>query len=421
MGDLWTDEAVDAWWSSLSDDDIALLEASITDADLAEALFDGIDTEALLRAYSTMGAPTEFAFGGMVGNKLTTFLREKAEDQLRDDAGRWRKMMARIAHRVTRGRIGKGLPLEDHGIEAWGSDDPKAAIKERAARAAQAVHDAAIRNEPAVSKVLRGMEERLGGRLAGFEHRVKNLDSTFRKFVTKSNKTAPENYAFPDALRYTMLFEPKQYMAKTDETLKALEDQGMKVVEKSNMWAPDNTYKGINVKMQAPDGTLFEVQFHTPDSFRTKDRNHLLYETARRDDATEEDEAEALWRMHDSWRSVETPPEWDKDERSEYEARPPSNDEGPVERPESVPDPEESPVEAFTTEYRKRLKEAYAANLKYYKKVRDEFQEAGKSEMAQAVSEEFWDTPMSDWLSEPGWPVPKRIEDLIDRLLKVDQ
>jgi hypothetical protein len=366
-----TDDEIDVWFASLSDGEIDELLDLATEEMLGSVPQEYRD--AIISAYTTFGL-----FGGW--KPSAAWLKEKAENQLRDDAGRWRRMLARIAHKATRGKIGKGLPLPDKGIESWTPNDPLADLKGRAKKYSQELYDKVKVNEPAVSSVLKDMSSRLGGTLAGFEFRRKNLDSTFRKLITKAtdrvNPKPPEKYGptFPDALRYTMLFKPKEYMGKTKETLDALEAAGHKVVEKSNMWSPDNTYKGINVKMQTPDGLFWELQFHTPDSYRTKDRNHLMYEVARSDNSTPLDEAEAEWRMHDSWRAVEDPAGWDSDPDSLYEKRPPSK----VRPEDRVPDPEERPVDAFLTEYMKRVKEAAAQDKKWAKDVLAEFE--GKRE-----------------------------------------
>jgi hypothetical protein len=47
-----------------------------------------------------------------------------------------------------------------------------------------------------------------------------------------------------------------------------------------NSWA-DSQYKGINTRWRTPEGQLFEVQLHTPDSFRAKQLTHGAYERIR--------------------------------------------------------------------------------------------------------------------------------------------
>ena len=40
-------------------------------------------------------------------------------------------------------------------------------------------------------------------------------------------------------------------------------------------------YRGVNTVVQTSDGYLFELQFHTADSLRTKEIVHKLYEEYR--------------------------------------------------------------------------------------------------------------------------------------------
>jgi hypothetical protein len=47
-----------------------------------------------------------------------------------------------------------------------------------------------------------------------------------------------------------------------------------------NSWN-DQEYKGINTRWRTLDGGLFEVQFHTPESFEAKQLTHKAYESLR--------------------------------------------------------------------------------------------------------------------------------------------
>lgn len=61
-----------------------------------------------------------------------------------------------------------------------------------------------------------------------------------------------------------------------------LRHQGYEVLEEKNSWVVGNPYKGINVELKAPDGQLFELQFHTPRSWQLKQQIHEgLYEIVR--------------------------------------------------------------------------------------------------------------------------------------------
>lgn len=68
-----------------------------------------------------------------------------------------------------------------------------------------------------------------------------------------------------------------------EKTLKDLEDKGYTVLKIKNTWLDDlRPYKGINVHIEAPSGQMFELQFHTPESFEMKNGVlHNLYEQRR--------------------------------------------------------------------------------------------------------------------------------------------
>jgi hypothetical protein len=45
--------------------------------------------------------------------------------------------------------------------------------------------------------------------------------------------------------------------------------------------AHDTGYRGINLTVKHWQGYLFEIQFHTPDSWRVKSETHPLYKESR--------------------------------------------------------------------------------------------------------------------------------------------
>ena len=81
-------------------------------------------------------------------------------------------------------------------------------------------------------------------------------------------------------------------MSKVDEALNKLTKAGCTVEKFKNTWG-GNAYKGINTKLRTPDGFLFELQFHTPDSYEAKTVEHGYYEI-RRDPKTSEQERARL-------------------------------------------------------------------------------------------------------------------------------
>lgn len=119
-----------------------------------------------------------------------------------------------------------------------------------------------------------------GGRLEGLEHRIKQDASIVEKIGAvadeKSLEDAEAAADVKDALRYSAVFPVAGWSQAVIETLTALESKGIKVERIRNYWnesrdpgmrgAP-GTYLGVNAVLSAPNGYLFEAQFHTPASF----------------------------------------------------------------------------------------------------------------------------------------------------------
>lgn len=164
--------------------------------------------------------------------------------------------------------------------------------------------------EPAITQTLQSFEDD-SARLMGLEHRLKGEKSLARKIVSDAHteeislEEAADNIS--DVVRYTFAIDSPVYVSMTTEVLKSLEDMGYTVVKFKNYWA-DDLYKGLNTKLLTPDGYLFELQFHTPESLDVKERTHVYYEAARSEDATEEEVAEAERMERELIAGLEIPP-----------------------------------------------------------------------------------------------------------------
>lgn len=82
----------------------------------------------------------------------------------------------------------------------------------------------------------------------------------------------------PDGIRYTFAFDPDRYTAGTRAGIAELHEHGFELQQVKNWW--DNAeYKGINTRWRDPaNGQLFEVQFHTPESWQAKQTTHDAYD-----------------------------------------------------------------------------------------------------------------------------------------------
>jgi len=87
--------------------------------------------------------------------------------------------------------------------------------------------------------------------------------------------------AIHDGIRYTFLFPAEDYTAGVVEAIQRLRDEGFNLRMRKPSWQ-DADYRGVNSRWCDPEsGVLFEVQFHTPESWEAKQRTHDLYERLR--------------------------------------------------------------------------------------------------------------------------------------------
>jgi hypothetical protein len=142
--------------------------------------------------------------------------------------------------------------------------------------------------EPGVSGDMQATERenRYGGWLQGFEHRLKGEDRLKEK-VAETLKAEPRKTAsqalreVPDAVRYTFCFHPENYTKGYYDIKESLERRGYEMYQSANSWTHAE-YKGINTRWVTADGQRFEVQFHTPDSFHAKQYvTHVAYARIR--------------------------------------------------------------------------------------------------------------------------------------------
>ncbi|MFK7004728.1 MULTISPECIES: hypothetical protein [Flavobacterium] len=131
--------------------------------------------------------------------------------------------------------------------------------------------------EPQVTDDLVGLANKNGGKMEGLDFRLKSEESLIRKLQLDGINT-PMN----DVLRYTTTFDDATFVKGIENTLNDLKDKGYEVVKLKNTFVDGSMYKGININMKNPNGQIFELQFHTPNSFNMKQNiNHTLYEEYR--------------------------------------------------------------------------------------------------------------------------------------------
>jgi hypothetical protein len=81
-----------------------------------------------------------------------------------------------------------------------------------------------------------------------------------------------------DGIRYTFISESQDYSSTVLKARERLEQAGYELRVLKNTWASPE-YRGINTRWFDPGrDVLFEVQFHTPDSWGCKQQMHDAYE-----------------------------------------------------------------------------------------------------------------------------------------------
>lgn len=157
--------------------------------------------------------------------------------------------------------------------------------------------------EKRVTPDLEDLADSLGTRLEGLDFRLKTEDSLVRKLAE-----TPAHEVF-DALRYTMVSDAKSLGDNARKTLETLQGEGYKVIQVKNTFREGEAYKGLNTKLQSPEGQVFELQFHTPQSFDMKqNRTHAMYETFRTLPAGHPDRSRLFDAMVDLSSEIPNPP-----------------------------------------------------------------------------------------------------------------
>ncbi len=155
----------------------------------------------------------------------------------------------------------------------------------------------ASQHEPFITEDLKEIVVQANAKLVGLENRFKTENSLFRKLNDRIQIHADlslnlENIlkdaadSINDVLRYTMIFEVESYSFNCQKTLKILEQRNCKIVKVWNAWLTSDTprdfgYRGINLTVVSPRRQIFELQFHTAESYTAKEANHFLYEQMR--------------------------------------------------------------------------------------------------------------------------------------------
>jgi hypothetical protein len=143
------------------------------------------------------------------------------------------------------------------------------------------LHDKVKKVEPELTDNLIDMAAEGGGQMEGLEFRFKATKGNAKKITNISRDSGisveEAQSQVPDAVRYTMTFPEEEYVGGAANVIARLEGLGHEVQVK-NYWDEGDGYQGINIVVKHPDGFLYELQLHTPESFKVKQAAHDAYD-----------------------------------------------------------------------------------------------------------------------------------------------
>ncbi|HEV3172272.1 MAG TPA: hypothetical protein VGZ32_18130 [Actinocrinis sp.] len=144
--------------------------------------------------------------------------------------------------------------------------------------------------ESNITPVVMGIRDEVpGAETVGYPDFVlKSPESFKRKFAEELSESPTRDVDsaladMKDSVRYTFKLpgEGTAYTDGVNTALRRFQDVGVENVKFKNTWDRDD-YKGINSFWRDPrTGHVFEMQFHTQESFDAKMVTHELYEQAR--------------------------------------------------------------------------------------------------------------------------------------------
>jgi len=132
-----------------------------------------------------------------------------------------------------------------------------------------------LAQEKAITDFVARQAEESGFKQEGLDQRVKSKDSYLRKMRL--------GHSPKDTLRYTYSASAHDLTYKITTCIASMASKGYNTIEIKNYWLdPMNPYKGVNTIVRTPNDQVFEVQYHTPESFAVKNGEmHQLYQEWR--------------------------------------------------------------------------------------------------------------------------------------------
>ena len=179
------------------------------------------------------------------------------------------------------------IPVLDNAVKASSNaqEAPSELIKEDLSLSVDKIVEKSQKIEPTITADINNIATKAGGKLVGLENRLKSPYSIKRKIeadVADGFSKSLSLNKIRDAIRYTTVFKENDFVTRYKAMQYLLAIEGYKTIVVKNTWKNDSAYKGVNTFIQNEDGDVFEMQYHTQQSFDVKNGLlHKLYEKFR--------------------------------------------------------------------------------------------------------------------------------------------
>lgn len=179
------------------------------------------------------------------------------------------------------------IPVLDDAVKASSNaqEAPSEPIKEDLSLSVDKLVEKSQKIEPTITADINNIATKAGGKLVGLENRLKSSYSIKRKIEAEVADGFSKSLSLNkirDAIRYTTVFKENDFVTRYKAMQYLLAIEGYKTIVVKNTWKNDSAYKGVNTFIQNEDGDVFEMQYHTQQSFDVKNGLlHKLYEKFR--------------------------------------------------------------------------------------------------------------------------------------------
>lgn len=165
---------------------------------------------------------------------------------------------------------------------------------------AQQIYAQAIANEPAITRDMIAIRNKLDIDFYGLGNTLKQAASVLAKIERLAEQD--KNTGLPvkpdyeylsqlgDLVRYTFMCEHTTLATTTKAIIGELMDKSYRIDEVDNKYLrQDILYKAIHINATAPNGQKMEIQLHSPESMRLNVFTHKTYEQLRSAETSELD------------------------------------------------------------------------------------------------------------------------------------